>query len=309
MTAIRGTRTLLLALVLGMTSCGTDASVPAGTSAPTSTASSSASAVATASPSPTPSPTPMPTPTGELPILPPHVADFGSYATTLVDGLRVRYAGGIGATIQRVLPVGERVFIVSGPIEHEGYDWYEVVFRTASEVPDEIAYGWLAGAEIVPESELSWLIEIDAPRCPDSEDASVLGRLTPWAIGACEIAVTEVTGIVDICIEGPLTPYTYEPLWAWFSCPFLRSEESSAWWLNFYPLPNADLPELERGDVVRLQGRIGFDESVHGACDVDGFEPELPVAFERKRWQLYCQTRFMVSSGTIEGHVDLPSPY
>jgi len=234
---------------------------------------------------------------------------FGSTATVTVDALRVRGHAGLDAAIGPVLHRGDEVFVVAGAVNIDGYYWYEVTFAPLPGEPVG-GHGWLAGATadgLAP----SWHIEIHAPDCPDVVDAAVLAGLVSWAIDSCGVQVGELTGIVDFCQDGPVTPYVYEPGWLWFSCTSLRSDPALGtgdgwWWYSIYTPPGVVLPVFERGDIVRLTGQIGFDLSLY-TCDVAATEPGLPVEFERQWWsQLECPNRFIVSSATIEGHVDLP---
>jgi hypothetical protein len=234
-------------------------------------------------------------------------ADFGSHATTLVDGLRVRmWSPGSANEVTRVLVAGDELFVLDGPIRTEGYSWYQVEFPTTPDAfwPDGYAVGWVAGQSDVDRTE--WSIGIGPVSCPSEVDAATLARLTPWALHNCPVEVASVTGMLDLCYERGLTPFTYEPDWAAFSCLFLR-DQANTWGLSLAFPPDVHLPELVRGDLVTLTGALGFDPGRYGACTVSG--PNPPLEVERLLWAARCQDRFVVSGATIDGHVDLPPMY
>jgi len=96
----------------------------------------------------------------------------GGLAVVTLDGdnLRVRSAPGTGSDSRRlkpVLPAGTRMLVVRGPVEADGYDWWEI--QTDSEVVD--LFGWVAAGD----SGTAWIAPA-APRCLGSPDAaSVVG--------------------------------------------------------------------------------------------------------------------------------------
>jgi hypothetical protein len=129
------------------------------------------------------------------------------------------------------------------------------------------------------------------------------------AIDACGVEVTTVSGVLDTCYEGPLTPFTYEPVWAWFSCRYVHEEaEETANWYSVHFPPDYAGPELERGDVVVLTGHLGFDVSRYGECTVEAADDVGPQVGEAEAqiWPATCQSRFVVTDAEITGHVELP---
>ena len=235
--------------------------------------------------------------------------DVGSHAIVLADGLRVRlWTPSNSSEVTRVLAAGDELFVLDGPIPAEGYSWYEVEFPTT---PDNlwsegIARGWLAGQPNPDPTGDEWSVRIGPVSCPAQVDTATLARLTPWALHSCPIEVTSVTGMVDLCYERPLTPFTYEPDWAAFSCLYLR-DESNTWSLHVAFPPEISLPELERGDLVTVTGGLVFDPARYGACTVAG--PNPPVDVEQLMWASRCQDIFVVSGARIEGHIELPPMY
>jgi len=231
-------------------------------------------------------------------------ADFGSHATTLVDGLRVRMWSPTSADeVTRVLAAGDELFMLDGPIQNEGYSWYQVEFPTTPDDfwPDGYALGWVAGQPDTDRTE--WSIGIGPVSCPSEVDAAMLSRLTSWALHNCPIEVARVTGMLDLCYERGETPFVYEPDWAAFSCLFLR-DQANTWGLRLAFPPDVQLPALARGDLVTLTGAIGFDPARYGACTVSGPNPAVQV--ERLLWPARCQDRFVVSGARVDGHIALP---
>ena len=109
------------------------ASAGAGFATATRTATASATSTATpVSPSPSPSPTIGTTPTEQ----PDRVEMI------VTSPLNVRNAPGINAGIRGVLERGARVSVTAGPLEEDGYAWYEIA-------GDGIT-GWAAGEFLEP---------------------------------------------------------------------------------------------------------------------------------------------------------------
>lgn len=241
--------------------------------------------------------------------VPEHWVDFGSHAIALADGLRVRmWRPGSSSDVTRVLAAGDELFVLDGPIQVEGYSWYQVEFRTTPDAdwPDGIAQGWIAGQAGPAPGNAEEYVRIGPVSCPSEVDAATLARLTPWALHNCPIEVANVTGVLDMCYERPLTPFVYEPDWAAFSCLFLR-DRANTWSLHLAFPPDVALPELERGDLVTLTGDLGFNSGRYGACTVSG--PNPPLEVEQLMWTSQCQDRFVVTGATIDGHVVLPPMY
>lgn len=238
---------------------------------------------------------------------------MGAHATVMVDRLNLRPSPGTAIEAYTVLPAGKDLLIVSGPVSVDGYDWY--VVHALSDTGAADYEGWVAAlpddAGPNPPDD-AWLIDIGTLTCPEqgTVDTALLARLTGYAIDNCGVLVGEVGGLVDLCYEGPLNPYDHEPDWAWFSCYFLRDEEST-WFLpvHFPPDFAGDMPE--RGDIVTLAGRLGFDTDKYGACTVtaeEGF-PASQLAAEQHRYANSCGHKFVVSGVTVTGHVELPPMY
>jgi hypothetical protein len=237
--------------------------------------------------------------------------DFGSHAIVLADGLRVRrWSPGSSSEVTRVLAAGNELFVLDGPIPAEGYSWYLVEFPTTPDADwlEGIAQGWVAGQPDPDPTGDEWSVRIGPVSCPSEVDTATLARLTPWALHHCPIEVASVTGMMDLCYERPLTPFTYEPDWAAFSCLFLRDRDQTNTWSLFVAFPpDVALPELERGDLVTLTGGLGFDPARYGACTVSG--PNPPLEVEQLMWAAQCQDRFVVTGVSIDGHVELPPMY
>lgn len=68
---------------------------------------------------------------------------YARVADTAGRGLRMRYGPGIESETNRVLPEGETVQVLGGPVSNDGYQWYEVRDRTGDA-------GWVAGDWLVP---------------------------------------------------------------------------------------------------------------------------------------------------------------
>ena len=143
---------LILAVLIVTTACGSPAPTPSSSSAAASIAAPSAAAAsasaspitsASATPSATASPSPSPsgTPVAEL--------VKGMLAVTVVDGVRVRSQPRVADTsrkYQPVLPSGTSLLVAGGPVVASGYTWIEVSVLSAT-LEGGVDTGWVAVAD------------------------------------------------------------------------------------------------------------------------------------------------------------------
>jgi hypothetical protein len=266
-----------------------------------------------ASPEPTrPATTATPMPTSEPTPRPGGLADFGAHATVVVDRLNVRITPSTDLEPITTLAAGEDLLLVDGPLVAGDYVWYEVHSASITQAGIQ---GWVAALPADMESnppDDAWLIDIGPVRCPEADaiDTALLATMTGYAIDQCAVQVEEVGGLVDLCFEGPITPYTYSPSWLWFSCYFVRAEQGG-WYLPVYFPPDfsGDMPE--RGDIVTVTGRMGYDTERYGQCLVTAGEDFPPAQLETEQhlFANSCHRKFVVSAVEITGHVELPPMY
>ena len=112
------------------------------------------------------------------------------------DGLRVRSQPGLAADSTRLEPLlasGTRVLIVGGPVQADGFAWYEVLVDPGQ----EDLFGWVAAGK-----DANVWIRADPPDCPEALDVPAL-RATP-------------TLELFVCFgSAPLTMRTSSPLRGW----------------------------------------------------------------------------------------------
>jgi hypothetical protein len=107
--------------------------------------------------------------------------EAGALAMVTLDGdrLRVRSTPGLGEGSKRLkpqLPAGTRMLIVGGPVEADGFTWFEI--QTDGELVD--LFGWVAAAD----GTKAW-IEPTTPRCWVELDATAVTNLAPIDFLAC----------------------------------------------------------------------------------------------------------------------------
>lgn len=126
MASMRGRPVATVALALVLAACSAPPTVPSGTtSAPGPTATDGISAIG---------PT---TGTDRTP-------ELGAVLVTIVDGIRVRSRPEISAEsqlLEPLLPRGTRLFVLEGPVQASGYDWYHVSPISLGQGAPE---GWVA---------------------------------------------------------------------------------------------------------------------------------------------------------------------
>jgi hypothetical protein len=218
---MRGRPAATVALALVAAACGGTPSASSGTtSAPGATATDGTAA---------PGPTTVTSSTFEP----------DSVVVTIVDGVRVRSRPEISAEsalLEPLLPRGTPLFVLEGPVEGSGYDWYRVAPITLAQGPD----GWVAKGS---RDGIPWL-ETGSVTCP-AAPASVpaLWALTPGQRLACfrRQSIT-VRGKLLHCrceIDGP----PMDP--SWFGV-------SGRSWFLVEPTRSAPFADVDNGLLVVL---------------------------------------------------------
>lgn len=312
--------------VLGLIGCGAEGSASGspGVSPASLAASATPTPLATATPSPTapdeaksPSPSaPTPAPDAQrTPWLP-----YGRWATVTADGLRVRNflpdsiddLDSVGATVD----AGEPLFIVGpGAVAAHGYEWYEVAYDAAVGADGYVharGTGVIAGTTSQgDQSFVAW----SESGCPVGQvDLVTLAGLTGWALAHCDIGqLVDLEGMLNQPIEGPLTPFDYEPDWLWFARWYLTEPDEAGyaftwftWSIGLHFPPEVDPSALRRGDLVRIDGHI--DDAAASECRVTGSggaSGPRPSEHLQQRFRLGCSVAFVVDAIEVTGHIDL----
>ena len=247
-------RTIILPLLaaLAVAACGSrDVRPSSSFAAPTSPATASASepigTPATRTDQPTPS-----TDAGRI--------GSRSFATSIVDAVRVRTLPLIGDESRRLkplLPRGATFYVLDGPVAASGYTWFQVVPVTSRSLPN----GWIAAAA---RDGARW-IEPTEFRCPPiPTDFRSLSRLLPGVGLACfaRVPITVRARVVECgCdIDGP--PVSPDWFWVGSGSPTLlvdvgetRAPPDSADWFTLLLDPNAELnADLALGAIVEATG-------------------------------------------------------
>jgi hypothetical protein len=144
MAFMRGRAVATVGLALFLAACSAPTTVPSGTtSAPGPTATDGTSAIG---------PT---TGTDRSP-------ELGAVLVTIVDGIRVRSRPEISAEsqlLEPLLPRGTQLFVLEGPVQASGYEWYHVSPISLGQGPPE---GWVAKGS---RDGVPWL-EAGSVTCP-----------------------------------------------------------------------------------------------------------------------------------------------
>ena len=262
---------LILAMAVAAAGCSPSSSQTE--SPPLASASASAGASTAGSSEPTPSPS---SPAGL------HVDGM---AQVLVNNLNLRVQPSTTAESLGHLPVGEPAYIVDGPVEADGYQWYQLASVFEPYVPPcgeplttptlacSSWFGWAAA--VTPQSE-QWVAPL-APECPAERDVDAFLALQRAARLACA-GDDEWTLFVYIAQEQWRNCYPVwvtDPHWLFPPCNF------------FFPQP----VERELDEDTRLQTFLHPDLG----C---GTEPPRPT----------CPLNGLIGSWVeITGHLDDPA--
>jgi hypothetical protein len=252
-------------------------------------------ALATAEPTPEPSPQAL-------------AADTIAVAT--VNDLNVREHPGSDAKSIGHLSSGDRVYVLEGPEQADGYGWYQVATldqREAWECTEDCParMGWVAGTS---ETE-PWLTP-EVLSCPPTPKLKAFTQLDPFERLACygDQPLTLRGAIWQPCC-GYIGATVYEPNWlSWPSGPPSLSYTEplhSGVLLRFDPADGLEEPDY--ADIVRVTGHM--DDPAAATCTVRIDEsalyedPTLTVDPEELAYApIGCRTQFVVDSIDILGN-------
>ncbi len=256
---------IVVSVVAILTACGGSAASPsASTLEPASSATPSAEASATSSAEPAASATDD----GALKI--------DSLAVVRVQNLNVRLQPSTASESLGILPLGELAFVVAGPVEADGYHWYQLASvlepYTAPcgepEPPPSLVcatwFGWAAG---VTSDGDRWLAPL-APECPAERNteaflAGSMQRATRLACaGEDEWRLTAY--IAEEGGRGCYPIWVTEPRWLFADCNL------------FFPQP----VERELDEDTRLQSFVHPDLGTCGYLT----QPGCPFGALRGSW-------------------------
>jgi hypothetical protein len=249
-------------------------------------------------------------------------------AEVIVDDLSVRDGPTTTAARVGLLPVGERAYVVDGPVEADGYRWYQLasvaqpyVGTCGDPAPEPslacaVWFGWAASASADGQP---WLAA-RAAQCPTARDTAAYLSLVPaerlacagsdeWRLRAYVAPQTEGRGCLPV--------YVVDPFWMDASCNllFLQPEETqfaSFEGLQVFVPPDvgsctadstaqpSDCPfESLKGSWVEVTGHL--DDASAGAC-----VPVLSGSFEEAPYPppstdevvFRCRTQLVVTGVT-----------
>ena len=201
------------------------------------------------------------------------------------------------------LVAGTKFFVVSGPAEASGYEWYEIAVIPA-DVPEGFPrLGWIAAASREGEA---WVIALDLSCPPETELETAQFAQPPFELLAClgetEIRVrAQVTGCG--AWGGPGPSYMITPIWlgsdpSHTSCGFGDAEHDIA--LYFEPdsgYGRGRPPAYGDDEWFWFTGR--HDHPAAQSCALEVIEPVDPLAapppdVSDAELVLWCRTHFAV---------------
>jgi hypothetical protein len=294
-----------IALVLLLAACSSS-SAESAASAPSRTASASPSAASpmsqtAATPSVSPSAAPTASPSGSSDTT--RGLDPDSIAEVVTTDLVMRSLPGVTSDsiiLDRVLQPNDRLFVIEGPEEATGYEWYHVQLL---EEGKSGAVGWVAAASGDGEA---WIAS-SAIACPDADqsDAFELDTFHRLELLSClgerQIRITvQAMGICAGIVPG-LPNFTIEPMWLGMgsTCGWGREENYLSTMQPFLmPSVGSDYPPgAERLDWYRLTGQ--FDHPDAESCvlrELSDGHPDMPPVpdLTREEVVLLCRSHFAV---------------
>jgi hypothetical protein len=264
---------------------------PAPLASPAGSSPSTSSPSAAASPSPTGTATSSPTPIESASPAPTSLA-VDSLIEIVVTDLVVRTHPGTdppSTILTERLIAPDRAFVVDGPVEAAGYEWYLVAPLLR---PDDTRgpFGWIASGSREGED---WVRAVAAP-CPDPVDLAGVIALQPLERLACFGDETlTLTAPVMSCGSGG-GPWTFSPSWILHvgGCG-LAADASAEQFLLFREPPGSSGPGSAPATVTGH-----FDDASALTCTVTSADPAAYPAPSREEAVVMCRSEFVIGPGS-----------
>lgn len=217
--------------------------------------------------------------------------------------------------MRTTIPAGTSLFMSgSGAVNVDGFQWYFVYHDAVVGGDGKVradGIGWIAGSKTDgTEQYIAWT----SASCPDLPiNAETLAGLSGWALESCETGtLSGLTGMLDQPIEGPVTPFTYDPGWLWFSPWYLTDPEeaedvflAAGWAVPIHFPPSIDTSGLRRGDLITVSGHINDPAAEDCSVSQTGNGPPVTDGAQQA-FELDCRVKFVVDDFDITSHVELP---
>jgi hypothetical protein len=252
-------------------------------------------------------------------------------AEVLVDHLTLRSEPGTGAERIGLLPLGEPAYVVAGPVEADGYRWYQLASvrqpyggtcgdpAPKPSLECAVWFGWAAG--VTPDQD-RWLGFRDADCSSARDTEAYLARLPAERLACAGSGEWRLTAYMAPSSEGRgcYPVYVVDPGWLDPSCNFLLLQPEESQYDSFEDLQvfvhpdlgsctlgadRSDCPfEALKGSWVELTGHL--DDPAADSC-----VPVLSSNFEEPPYPppsidevvFGCRTRLVVT-----GVKPIPAP-
>jgi hypothetical protein len=228
-----------------------------------------------------------------------------SIADVVANNVRIRSQPRVAADsfkLEPLLRIGDRLFVIAGPVAADNYDWYEVAAWRPSTAAVTWPVGWVARAD---HNGTPWVQEA-TPNCPAAPAIDSLVAMDPHEALACygHEAITvrafvlavapddgcQLDGVVRRCLVGP----------GWLARSGARTAATApsshdGLRLAFDPagsLAAADLPAAKMSVIVGA-----FDHPASADCLFDGYPSGTPTSTGDEAI-LRCRMHFVVESAT-----------
>ena len=273
-------------LVIGMAACGGGTPTP---SASTITASPSLTADASAVASEVASTAPSAAPASAAATAPaePVVIQTDRLIEVIVSDLIVRSAPGVDPAASTILAgrltTADRAYVVAGPVDADGYAWYQVGPLLRAD-DSRAPFGWIAAASREGEA---WVRHIEPP-CPAAIELAGVLDLQPLERLACygDQSLT-LSASQGTCGAGG-GPWVWEPSWLGLigGCA-LAIDDTNALVMRVPP----GVPGPDGSVPLTVTGH--FDDPAASGCTVTTADPAFPAPGPDEA-VLICRTEFVV---------------
>ena len=231
-----------------------------------------------------------------------------SIAEVLTTDLRLRSQPRISADsikFEPLMTVGDRLFVIDGPIAATNHDWYRVLVSRPSDAATSWPIGWVASDDI---DGTPWIApaRIGCPATPDLGQLAALDRHVALACyGHRTLTFRALVGgsdPVDPCPADVAAPCLGGPTWlagtgGWTATVDAHAATTSPsvppLVLALDPAGAAGTSAMPPGRMATIQG--AFDDPASGSCKLEG-SPTSVSTLTVTDAVLRCRSTFVISS-------------
>lgn len=220
----------------------------------------------------------------------------GSIVTVTGDGLRMRSEPSLSGGIITTLAAGEALIvepvIAAGPVERDGYEWYQMLYPAESAGSEGVNRGWVAAGQGSQQ-----FVELAQVTC--SEDPATIESIKamrPWERLVCLRGITVTLEGTYGCAACGGSSIGLEPAWLTWHTVLLRTGAGGQP-ISFHAPPGFELP----ADGSIVHATLHVDDPAAETCSVSLGSDGTTWTDSQEGPQLFCREQLVIDSIEVLG--------